>query len=68
MKADLEGVFTHEDDPVVIFVITAGWKVQKVLIDQGSSTDVMFWELYQFADISRSVRPYDGCMVGFAGD
>jgi len=43
-NSDLEDVFSHEDDPVVIFVITVGQKVHKVLIDQGRSDDVWFGE------------------------
>jgi len=39
---DLEDVFPHEDDPMVISVITVGQKVHKVLVDQGSSAYEMF--------------------------
>jgi len=35
-RANLEDVFPHEDDPVVISVITVGRKVHKVLDDQRS--------------------------------
>jgi len=42
-SSDLEDVISHEDDPVVIFIIIVGRKVHRVLINQGSSTDVMFW-------------------------
>jgi len=45
-SSDLEDVVPHEDNPVVIFVISVGRKVHKVLIDQGSSTDVMFWGMF----------------------
>ena len=41
-NSDLEDMFPHKDDPVVIYVITVRRKVHKVLIDQGSSADVMF--------------------------
>ena len=40
--SDLEDVVPHEDDPMVISIVTVGRKIHKVLIDQGSSTDVMF--------------------------
>jgi len=33
----LEDVFPYEDDLVVIFIVTVGRKVHRVLIDQGSS-------------------------------
>jgi len=41
-SSNLEDVVPHEDDPVMISVVTVGRKVHKVLIDQESSTDVMF--------------------------
>jgi len=41
-KADLQDVLPHDNDPIVISLVTAGRKVHRVLVDQGSSTDVMF--------------------------
>ena len=45
-KADLRDVVPHDNDPVVISVVTAGRKVHRVLVDQGSSADVMFWTTF----------------------
>jgi len=42
-SSNLADVFPHEDDPMVISVVTLGRKVHRVLMDQGSSADVMFW-------------------------
>jgi len=39
---DLKGVVLHEDDLIVQSVIMMGRNVHRVLIDQGSSADVMF--------------------------
>jgi len=44
-KAD-QDVVPHDNDPVVISVVTTGMKVHRVLVDQGSSTDVMFWSTF----------------------
>ena len=41
-KADLRDVVPHDNHPVVISVVTAGRRVHRVLVDQGSSADVMF--------------------------
>ena len=41
-KADLRDVVPHDNDPAVISVVTIGRKVHRVLVDQGSSADVMF--------------------------
>jgi len=41
-KADLRDVVPHDNDPVMISVVTIGRKVHRVLVEQGSSADVMF--------------------------
>jgi len=41
-RADLHDVVPHDNDSVVILVVTAGRKVHRVLVDQGSSADIMF--------------------------
>ena len=45
-RADLRDVVPHDNDPVVISVVTARRKVHRVLVDQGSSADVLFWSTY----------------------
>ena len=68
-KADLRDVVPHDNDPVVISVVTAGRKVHRVLVDQGSSADVMFWSTFNKLQFSPDLlRPYTGCLYGFAGD
>jgi len=41
-KANLRDVVPHDNNPVVISVVTAGRKVHHVLVDQGSLADMMF--------------------------
>ena len=68
-KADLHDVVPHDNDPVVISVVTVGRKAHRVLVDQGSSADVMFWSTYNKLRLSPDLlRPYTGCLYGFAGD
>ncbi|XP_068466383.1 uncharacterized protein [Phaseolus vulgaris] len=65
--ADLQDVVPHDNDPVVISVVTAGRKVHRVLVDQGSSADVMFWSTFNKLRLSPDLfRPYRGCLYGFA--
>nr|KYP62324.1 hypothetical protein KK1_016856 [Cajanus cajan] len=45
--SDYEGVAPHEDDPVVVSAIVMGYNVKRVLIDQGSSADILFWETFE---------------------
>jgi len=42
-RADLRDIIPHDNDLVVISIVTAGRKVHRVLVNQGSSADVMFW-------------------------
>jgi len=68
-KANLHDVVPHDNDPVVISVVTAGRRVHRVLVDQGNSADVMFWSTFNKLQLSPDLlRPYTGCMYGFAGD
>jgi len=68
-KVDLQDVVPHDNDPIVISLVTAGRKVHRVLVDQGSSADVMFWPTFNKLQLSLDhLRPYSGCLYGFAGD
>ena len=68
-KADLQDVVSHDNDPMVISVVTVGRRVHRVLIDQGSSTYVMFWSTFNKLQLSPDqLRPYDDCLYGFARD
>ena len=63
-RADLLDVVPHDNDPVVISVVTAGRKVHRVLVDQGSSVDVMFWSTFNKFWLSSDVlRPLDRVLI-----
>jgi len=67
IRADLQDVVPHDNDPVVISIVTAGRKVHSVLVDQGSSANVMFWSTFNKLQLSPDLlRPYTGCLYGFA--
>jgi len=68
-KEDRRDVVPHDNDPIVISLVTAGRTVHRVLVDQGSSADVMFWPTFEKLQLSPDqLRPYGGCLYGFAGD
>jgi len=68
-KADLRDVVPHDNDPMLISVVIAGRKVHRVLVDQGSLIDVMFWSTFNKLQLSPDqLRLYTGCLYGFAGD
>nr|KYP35454.1 hypothetical protein KK1_043508 [Cajanus cajan] len=44
-----------------------GYNVKRVLVDQGSSADIMFWEAFVGMKIlTDRLMPYAGTLVGFA--
>jgi len=68
-RADLRDVVPHDNDPVVISIVTTGRKEHRVLVDQGSSADVMFWSTFNKLQLSPDLlRSYTGCLYGFIGD
>ncbi len=69
IKADLQDVVPHDNDPVVILVVTVGRRVHRVLLDQGSLADVMFWSTFNKLQLlSDQLRPYDDYLYGFVGN
>ncbi|XP_068498325.1 uncharacterized protein [Phaseolus vulgaris] len=60
-KEDLRDVVPHDNDPIVVSLVTAGRKVHRVLVDQGSSADVMFWTTFTKLKLPLDqLRPYGG--------
>ena len=61
--SDFEDVFPHEDDPILISVITMGRTVPRVLVDQGSLGDALFWEKFLELRVPLDqLRPYEGSL------
>ncbi|XP_014523893.1 uncharacterized protein LOC106780154 [Vigna radiata var. radiata] len=58
-----------QDDPMVITMEVARYGVSKVLVDQGSSVNILYWKTFQQMDISEElIVPYNEQLVGFAGE
>ena len=55
-SSNLEDKIPHEDDTVVISFVTVRRKVHRVLIDQGSSADLMFWSTMVACLALRKIR------------
>ncbi|XP_019432723.1 PREDICTED: uncharacterized protein LOC109339687 [Lupinus angustifolius] len=65
---DYEGVVRGHDDPLVITAKLNNKKVSRLFIDQGSSADVIFQDLFDKMKLrDRDLLPYDGQLVGFSG-
>jgi len=57
------------DDPMVITGIIADYEVHRIFIDQGSSADIMYYDLFKKLGLDDSTLiPYQGNLIGFTGD
>ena len=67
--ADLEGCQHPHDDPLVIRVVIANKTVHRVLINNGSSTDIIFTLAFDKMGIGREkLEPVNAHLRGFSGE
>ncbi|XP_014517467.1 uncharacterized protein LOC106774959 [Vigna radiata var. radiata] len=58
-----------QDDPMVITARIAQYDVSKVLIDQGSSVNILYWTTFQKMELTEdAITPFHEQIVGFAGE
>jgi len=63
------GVDHQQDYPMIITVEIENYAVKKVLVDQGSSVDILYWATYQKLQLSdTAMAPYDKPIYGFSGE
>ncbi|XP_057724140.1 uncharacterized protein LOC130940105 [Arachis stenosperma] len=67
--ADHDNSVANLDDPVVISLQLGNLLVKKVLLDPGSSADVLFYLTFQKMKLSNNViQPSSGDLAGFSGE
>ncbi|GKV21693.1 hypothetical protein SLEP1_g31647 [Rubroshorea leprosula] len=65
-SADLEGVVTPHNDPLVTSVIINNCEVQRALIDTGSAPDIMYYHCFESLGLDPALlQKYDGPIYGF---
>ena len=66
---DLQGVQTPHDDEVVVSSTIAKYDVKRILVDNGSSTNVLFYAIFFRIDLSKyQLREVSTPLIGFTGD
>ena len=66
---DMEGCQHPHDDPLVIKIILANKMIHKVLVDNGSSADIIFASAFEKMGIKREkLEPVNACLRGFSGE
>ncbi|XP_020205373.1 uncharacterized protein LOC109790599 [Cajanus cajan] len=68
-EADFKGIDPDQDDPMVISVEIHNCIVRKMLLDQGSSADILYWNTFKQLGIPEAeLIPYNETLVGFSGE
>lgn len=58
-----------QDDPMVITAQIALYDVRKVLIDQGTSVNILYWTTFLKMELSEDIiAPFSVQIVGFTGE
>ena len=66
---DPEGCQHPHDDPLVIKAVVANKKVHRVLVDNGSSVDIIFASAFDKMNIGREkLEPVNTHLRGFSGE
>ena len=66
--ADAERVHHPYDDAIVITLLIADYTTRRVLVDNGSSEDILYYPTFQQMRLERDqLRPVNSPLVGFGG-
>ena len=67
--SDMEGCQHPHDDQLVIKVVVANKTINRVLVDNGSSTNTIFTLAFDKMGIGREkLEPVNTCLCGFSGE
>ena len=67
--SDMEGYQHPHDNPLVIKVVVANKTIHRVLVDNGSSADIIFTLAFNKISIGREkVEPFNAYLRGFFGE
>jgi hypothetical protein len=68
IEQDFRLISTDHNDSMVIEVNIAGWVIGKVLVDNRSSTDILFMKTYEKMNLSlHMLQPPEYPLLGFEG-
>ncbi|XP_075659073.1 uncharacterized protein LOC142628934 [Castanea sativa] len=68
-EEDARGVRLPHNDPLVITLTIEGFNTKRILVDNGSSADIMYLPAFQQLKLDPGrLRPFDSPLVNFSGD
>ena len=68
LNEDKIGTIQSQDDALVVTLQIRGYDVKKVMVDQGSVTEIMYPDLYKGLNLkAEDLMPYSSPSVSFEG-
>ena len=68
-EEDARGVKQPHDDSLVIMILIEGFNTRRVLVDNGSSADIIYLSTFQQLKLDQTrFRSFDSPLVNFSGD
>ena len=68
-EADARGVKQPHNDPLVIMLNIEGFNTKRILVDNGSSADIIYLPAFQQLKLDpKRLRPFESPLVSFSGD
>ena len=68
-EEDARGVKQPYNDPLVIMIIIEGFNTRRVLVDNGSSVNIIYLSTFQWLKVdSKRLHPFESPLVSFSGD
>ncbi|XP_077249387.1 uncharacterized protein LOC143888884 [Tasmannia lanceolata] len=67
--ADLDGLILPHDDALVLTMLVANWELRKILVDNGSSADILYYHAFERMMIGDDrLKPANSDLFGFSGE
>ena len=68
-EEDAKGVKQPHNDPLVITFTIEGFNTKRILVDNGSSVDILYLPAFQQLKLDpRRMRPFDSPLVSFSSN
>ena len=68
-EEDAKGVKQPHDDHLVIMLIIEGFNTRRILVDNGSSTDIIYLSTFQQLKLDPGrLHPFESPLISFNGD
>lgn len=68
-EEDARGIKQPHDDPLVIMIMIKGFNMRRVLVDNGSSADIIYLSAFQQIKLDpKRLRPFKSPLVSFSRD